>query len=55
MNRLSKVRLRQFEADQKENGTEVALFNYTWLIATDLLREIGASRVRTEVREKPRR
>lgn len=42
--------VRQFETEQKQHGTKVALSNVIWLIADDLLRGIGVKNVKTTYR-----
>jgi hypothetical protein len=44
---LRRESVKQFRQDEAENGTRVALQNLVWLLASDLLHEIGVKRVRT--------
>lgn len=39
--------VKQFERDQKEHGTKVALYNIIWLLAADILKGIGVSHIKT--------
>lgn len=48
--KLTKQRVKQFEQEQKESGTETALFNVVWSIAADLMKAIGVKRIRTSER-----
>lgn len=52
--KLTKAVVRQFESDQKEHGTKVALTNVIWLIAADLFRSVGVTRIRTEYAKRKR-
>lgn len=45
--KLTKKFVKQFEAEQKQYGTETALYNVIWQIASDLLKDIGVTHVRT--------
>ena len=38
--------VRQFEAEQKEFGTKVALYNIIWLLAADILKGIGVKHIK---------
>lgn len=49
--KISKRLLKEFEADQAEHGTATALFNYTFLIATDVLKSVGVKKIK--VQESP--
>lgn len=46
-NRLSRVRIKTFEAEQKQHGTATALHNVIWEIASTIFRSIGATRIST--------
>ncbi len=50
--RLNKEVIKRFEAEQKQHGTEIALFNVIWEIASDLLKGIGVTRIRTSTKRK---
>lgn len=51
--RVTKAIVREFERDQEDHGTAVALSNLLWRSATDQLTELGATRVRTSY-ERPK-
>lgn len=50
--KLTKTVIKQFEADQKQHGTKIALFNFVWEIAAKLFNDIGVTSIKTGVREK---
>lgn len=45
--KLTKKNVKWFEKEQKTYGTEVALHNWVWLIAVELLEDLGISKVVT--------
>lgn len=49
--KLTKSVIIMFEEDQKEYGTKTALFNIIWVIASNLLKDIGVKRVHTSMKE----
>ena len=51
--KLTNAVVKQFETDQKEFGTKVALYNVIWQLAADILKGIGVSHIETS--EKPKR
>jgi hypothetical protein len=46
--KLTKKNIKFFEAEQKRWGTEVALYNWVWLIACDLLHDVGVTDIKTK-------
>lgn len=50
--KLTKSKVRTFEKTQKENGTEVALHNILWEVASDLLKDIGCVSIKTSSKHK---
>jgi hypothetical protein len=47
--KLTKTTVKQFEEDQKAYGTKTALFNVIWLIAGQLMKDIGVKGIKTKV------
>ena len=47
--KLTKMVIKQFEQDQKDYGTRTALFNVIWIIASQLLEDIGVKGIKTKV------
>lgn len=45
--KITKSVVRMFEDDQKEYGTETALFNILWQLAGDLLKDLGVTSIKT--------
>lgn len=45
--KLTKAVVKQFEQEQKQHGTQVALYNVIWQIAYDLLKGIGVTHIKT--------
>lgn len=39
--------VKQFESEQKQFGTKIALENIIWQIASGLLKQIGVKRIKT--------
>jgi hypothetical protein len=54
-NRLTKRAIRDFERDQKESGTSVALYNWTFVIATGILHSIGCKNISTRFRDEKKK
>lgn len=50
--KLTKREIKDFEKQQKEYGTETALYNVIWGIAADLLKDVGVTRIRTSCRKQ---
>jgi len=46
--KLTKSFVREFEKQQKQYGTKVALFNVIWSMTADMLKEIGVKSVKTK-------
>lgn len=46
--KLTKSVIKHFEQEQKDHGTEVALFNIVWSIASDLLKDLGIKSIKTK-------
>jgi len=47
MKPLRQATIVQFEREQAEHGTRVALENFLWGLAADLMRAAGVTRIRT--------
>ena len=45
--KITKAVIREFERQQKQHGTAVAMQNVLWGVAANLLRDIGVNRIRT--------
>ena len=52
--KLTKIIIAQFEQEQKEFGTEVALTNILWQVAHELLKDIGVTKTTTKYEENIR-
>jgi hypothetical protein len=46
--KLTKQFIKHFEQEQKSFGTNTALYNVIWLIASDLLKDIGITKIKTK-------
>lgn len=46
--KITKTIIKQFENDQKEFGTKVALHNIIFIIATDILKDLGIKSIKTK-------
>lgn len=44
---IDKAVVQRFEEDQKEFGSEVAIYNLLWQNAADLFKDLGVTRIRT--------
>lgn len=49
--KVTKVVVKQFELDQKEHGTKLAIINLLWSVASIMLTDLGVNRVRTSWRK----
>lgn len=49
-NRIKRPTVKQFELDEADSGTAVALYNAIWIIASDILHDIGVKRIRTSTK-----
>lgn len=45
--KLTKKEVEFFEEDQKQHGTKIAMFNLIWIIAVDMLNDIGVKNIKT--------
>lgn len=45
--KITKNVIRQFESEQKDFGTYVAVYNIVFLVATELLKDLGIKKVKT--------
>jgi len=45
--KITKSLVKQFENDQKENGTKTALFNIIWMLAAEILNDLGIKSIKT--------
>lgn len=50
--KITKNLIKHFEQEQKEFGTKTALFNIIWTIASDLLKDLGITRIKTYEKNK---
>lgn len=50
--KLTNKLVKQFEQEQKEFGTRVALHNIIWLLAADILKGIGVKHIKTSEKAK---
>ena len=50
--KLTKDVIKQFELEQKEWGTEIALWNVLFLVGSGLLKDIGVKQIKTSLKEK---
>lgn len=50
--KLNKKLVEEFELDQKQYGTETALYNVIWSIAAELLKGIGVRNIKTIDKKK---
>ena len=48
--KLNKQFVRNFEREQKQYGTEVALYNVFWLIAAEIFRMAGIGNIKTRIK-----
>lgn len=46
--KLTKNIVKHFEQEQKDHGTETALYNIIWSIASDLLKDLGIKSIKTK-------
>jgi hypothetical protein len=53
--KLTKDVVIAFEEDQKQNGTEIALQNYTFLLADELLKNAGVRKTHVTWRKTLRK
>jgi hypothetical protein len=44
--KITKALVKEFEHQQKEFGTKVAIYNIVWTIATNLLKDIGIKHIK---------
>ena len=45
--KITKTVIKQFESEQKDFSTEVAIHNLVWKLAEELLRDIGITKIST--------
>lgn len=45
--KITKTIIKNFELDQKDNGTGIALTNLVWQLAKELLNDIGVKSIKT--------
>jgi len=46
--KITKTLVKQFELEQEECGTEVAIYNLLWQVAAEILNDLGLSKIRTK-------
>ena len=46
--KLTNIMVKQFELEQKEFGTKIALQNILWQVATGLLKDLGIKSIKTK-------
>lgn len=49
--KITKALVKRFEEDQKQNGTNTAIYNVIWLIADELLKDLGVTKVHTSTKK----
>jgi len=52
--KLTKQTIKQFEVEQKSFGTEVALYNIIFALASDILADIGVEHISAAKKPKKR-
>ena len=52
---IDKAVIRRFEEDQKQFGSEVAIYNLLWQTAADLFKDLGVTRITTGGKPKKKR
>lgn len=52
--KLTKQLIKLFESDQKNYGTEVALYNWQWMQAAKLFKDLGITSIHAHTK-KPRK
>ncbi len=50
--KITKAMVRQFESDQRGHGTEIAMSNLIWLLASHILNDLGIRKVLTVYKRK---
>jgi hypothetical protein len=50
--KITKYDVKTFEETQKKHGTKTAISNILFLVADELLKDIGATRVRVSYKSK---
>lgn len=48
--KVTKTLIQWFEKEQRDHGTKTALHNLLWVLASDLLKDLGITRIRTSKR-----
>lgn len=46
--KITKEIVKQFEIEQKENGTKIAIYNVIFLVATKILKDLGIKSIKTK-------
>jgi len=46
-----KLLTKEFEKDQKENGTECAIKNVLWNLAAEIMKATGVTRIKTSYKK----
>jgi len=46
--KLTKYKVKWFEKEQKEYGTEIALYNLIWQIAAELFEDLEINKISTK-------
>ena len=52
--KLTKLVIKQFEAEQKSFGTDIALYNILWSVANEILADLGVQHTSTSHKPKKR-
>jgi hypothetical protein len=45
--KLTKEKVKRFEAEQKKHGTQTALYNVFWEIGSEILKAAGVKQIKT--------
>lgn len=48
--KLNKQLVKNFESEQKQYGTEVALYNIFWLLAAEIFKIAGVTGIKTRIK-----
>jgi len=50
--KVNRITVKNFEFDQKNKGTKVAIQNLIWQLSANLLKDIGVKRIHTSYKYK---
>ena len=46
--KVTKELVKQFEEDQKKNGTHTAIYNLLWQVASGIFKDLGITSIKTK-------